>query len=628
MFRDLRVNPFMRLLVLLVACTSYSSLATAEEEQRALGFSKLVLRDQDSWAVAQSDGETRVMALEYLRSKGLKAVGAEDLVFEKSSANQAEVILGGTIFDLECNREDGLLHNCVMGVRWELLDVQSDSVIYRSEVYGEFHEQELHTDEALRTLIQGALDGLTQRAKFRALLVGGAKTEKDAAPIAPATLQSCSSGPVAIEEDGNWAMRSVAVVKSGESVGSGFMISDGPFLLTAAHVASVPRPQLRFMNGHKSGASLIRVDRDADVALLRVDEPPENVTCLTPAASKSVSPGGSVYVIGSPGGDDLAFSMSRGILSGVRVKKGVSQFQTDASINLGNSGGPMVNAKGEALGIVSWKLAGETVEGLGFAVSVHDALRRLALSLGEETTSELLTAPAIAAKDKGAGELIEDKAGLRPVLDPEAEAESWARTERYESGPFTVPYALHLTPSVAVGYLPKGGAVSTSEYVSYWSDRESLSEPSGIATLELGLTVSTTFSFGLYIGGDSRISIAELGPCTQEEYGTYDKAYCMMPTAQFTAEAGYDFRLSSLVVLRPKMGLGFIYWPSQTRSYGVLSGGLDLPIRLGEESRLSLIPYVGAALGLNSYGWGITASMSPTTFRAGLALGIGLGALE
>ncbi|MBT3220395.1 MAG: trypsin-like serine protease [Proteobacteria bacterium] len=82
--------------------------------------------------------------------------------------------------------------------------------------------------------------------------------------------------------------------------------------------------------------------------------------------------GSEVLVVGSPGGEMLSHSVTKGIVSGYRDVDGKTALQTDATINAGNSGGPVVGPDGNLLGIVSYKVVGQGIEGLGFAVAATD----------------------------------------------------------------------------------------------------------------------------------------------------------------------------------------------------------------------------------------------------------------
>ncbi len=599
--------------------------ASAEElEQRPIGFSTLILRPEDKWALAEANEQTRIMMLDYLREQGVNAVGGEDLVFGKDAGKRAELLLGGTIYDLKCDRDEGDLTDCVMGVHWEVLDVRRDQVVYRAKVYGQFHDRLLRTERAVQLLLESAVDELVAKERFKALLEERAVNEQARSLFGAASFKACSAEPVDIETDGNWALRSVAVVRSGDGMGSGFMISDDPFMVTAAHVVTVPRPEVRFKNGHKSLATVIRIDREADVALLRVDEPAVDATCLRPIPSREVSPGSSVFVLGSPQGEGLAFSMSRGIVSGTRIRRGVGQLQTDASINLGNSGGPMVDAQARLLGVVSWKLAGHTVEGLGFAVSIQDGFERLAISSGEVSDSALLKAGAV-AMNESKDDAFEEPAQPRPPLQVEEDGDDdeeakLASSERYRRAPFTAPYALRLSPSIGLAYFRDGYQPPTQDW-------QPTASTEGIVALQVGFGLSTTFSFGLFLALETRFALVDPQFKCQSTYGLpleyQSDRECVVPTFEAMGVVGYDLRLGSRLVLRPKAGAGLAYAVFRDNPFAAAMGGLDLPIRMGH-TRLALTPFAGVTVPFRRTPG---VDIWPISVRAGLSFDIGLGNL-
>lgn len=92
--------------------------------------------------------------------------------------------------------------------------------------------------------------------------------------------------------------------------------------------------------------------------------------------------GDSVYALGSPGGAQdtlLEFTATKGVVSGIRdfpseanPNVNVQYLQTDAAINAGNSGGPLVNEAGRVIGVNTSKIVGASTQGLGFAVSIDE----------------------------------------------------------------------------------------------------------------------------------------------------------------------------------------------------------------------------------------------------------------
>jgi serine protease Do len=162
-----------------------------------------------------------------------------------------------------------------------------------------------------------------------------------------------------------------------EGLGSGVLVGEkGIYILTAAHVVeNAVKIQVEFSDDSKMGATLKRIDKIADVALIQLERPVTHLPAAKLGDSDKVRVGEDIFIIGSPLG--LTHSVSKGIISGKHTElnetnknRAMEFFQTDASINKGNSGGPMFNMQGEVIGIVSSILSfSGGFEGLGFAAT-------------------------------------------------------------------------------------------------------------------------------------------------------------------------------------------------------------------------------------------------------------------
>ena len=126
-------------------------------------------------------------------------------------------------------------------------------------------------------------------------------------------------------------------------------------------------------DGVELTASLLAVSPNHDLALLKVDQ--RHTPFLHPAAPQAIGHGEPVYAIGSPVG--LRDSISAGIVSGVDS----TFIRTDAKIYPGNSGGPLILANGEVIGINTMKQITEKFEGIGYAIPIATALREFANDL-------------------------------------------------------------------------------------------------------------------------------------------------------------------------------------------------------------------------------------------------------
>ena len=156
-------------------------------------------------------------------------------------------------------------------------------------------------------------------------------------------------------------------------------------MVTNNHVvAGSSALQVIMSNGKKVDADLVGSDAATDLAVLKINS--ANVkTVASFGNSNSITAGQDVLAIGSPMGSEYANTVTKGIVSANNrtLKAGTdgtltSVIQTDAAINSGNSGGPLINMAGQVIGINSMKLAsnndGSSVEGMGFAITSNEVV--------------------------------------------------------------------------------------------------------------------------------------------------------------------------------------------------------------------------------------------------------------
>ncbi|PKP24821.1 MAG: hypothetical protein CVU03_10825 [Bacteroidetes bacterium HGW-Bacteroidetes-2] len=172
-------------------------------------------------------------------------------------------------------------------------------------------------------------------------------------------------------------------LSTSEGLGSGVIISSDGLILTAAHVvASANEVMVKLQNKSTYKADVLSSSSAGDVALIKLRNPPSNLKIVKPGNSDTAKIGEQIIIIGAPLG--LEHSLSVGHISRKMSKNLLTNgemagfIQTDASINHGNSGGPMFNLKGELIGIVSFILTKSGgFEGLGFAVDINTAKKTL-----------------------------------------------------------------------------------------------------------------------------------------------------------------------------------------------------------------------------------------------------------
>ena len=172
--------------------------------------------------------------------------------------------------------------------------------------------------------------------------------------------------------------------REASGIGSGVLISSDGKIMTAAHlVHGAEEVVVKFLGGRSVGAHVIASELAADLSLIQLDQVPAGLRAAKLANSDQVRVGDQVIVVGTPYG--LSHSLSVGWISARWAPSTMYKaiplaefFQTDASINTGNSGGPMFSMAGEVIGIVSHTISKSGgSEGLGFVVTMNTARQLL-----------------------------------------------------------------------------------------------------------------------------------------------------------------------------------------------------------------------------------------------------------
>lgn len=193
-------------------------------------------------------------------------------------------------------------------------------------------------------------------------------------------------GVVNIQEQNNKWSRTTRNVEAG--FGTGFVVDkkDGKaYIVTNYHVIERAKGvEVSLANGERVSAEIIGSDELTDLAVIAIDEKYIEAVAIL-GDSTNLRPGEPAIAIGNPLGLEFSQSVTVGVVSSTnrtipKDLNGDNQadwetevIQTDAAINRGNSGGPLVNIEGYVIGINSAKIAESGVEGLGFAIPISDA---------------------------------------------------------------------------------------------------------------------------------------------------------------------------------------------------------------------------------------------------------------
>jgi putative serine protease PepD len=202
----------------------------------------------------------------------------------------------------------------------------------------------------------------------------------------------------------------------GEATGSGFVIDEEGHIVTNQHVVDGAQSvRVQFSDGTEVDAEIVGTDPSTDIAVLDVDRPSSELTPLRFASTGSLEVGDSVAVVGSPFG--LEGTLTTGVISGVgREIQSPNGFtienavQTDAALNHGNSGGPVLDTEGRVVGVAA-QIRSDSggSDGVGYAVP-GDTAQRVARALIQDGKVEHAYL-GVSLGDDGAAKVLDVRAG-------------------------------------------------------------------------------------------------------------------------------------------------------------------------------------------------------------------------
>ncbi|MEX2589973.1 MAG: trypsin-like peptidase domain-containing protein [Chitinophagales bacterium] len=270
-----------------------------------------------------------------------------------------------------------------MTIEWQVLDKKSGDVVLKKQTEGKIRYRTgryYSTPNNLMAFEDALIDFLNE-GSFRDLLKNA-----DSSPIVNSV--SVKSGEeVNIEKKElpefatsgemiNYASKSCVTIITDGGHGSGVIVGKDGYVLSAYHVVDgVNKIQVQFSEGLQLNAEVLAYDQEHDIVLLKIVG--SGFQALPLGVDREFSLGEDVVTIGTPANVDLGQSVAKGILSGKRLVEENIYYQIDISVSPGNSGGPLLNKKGEVIGIVQRKIISEGVEGIGFAVPVKTAVEIL-----------------------------------------------------------------------------------------------------------------------------------------------------------------------------------------------------------------------------------------------------------
>jgi hypothetical protein len=322
-----------------------------------------------------------------LQSNGYKVVEPTDDLFSRSvDQTRSRFQLGGVITSIYIN--SALIGNAYdykqegdaeVVVEWQLYDTTVDQIVFTKRTTGRFYYPQ--SDESIDVsgfILEGyriAVTNLLAVQDFSDIVTMAKDTLSTIAEHDELNVNFTSRSENKKIDNISKLFSSVVTIQSGLNHGTGVIISQDGHVLTVAHVVSgVEKVSIIFESGLQLEAEVLRTNKASDSAIVKIKG--QKFNCL-PVKFEQTDIGEDVFIISTPLDKTLSFSVTRGIISSYREKGEYRIIQTDAAINPGSSGGPIFDSAGRIIGIVSSKIAGDVVEGIGFGITVNTVFSSL-----------------------------------------------------------------------------------------------------------------------------------------------------------------------------------------------------------------------------------------------------------
>jgi S1-C subfamily serine protease len=305
--------------------------------------------------------------------------------FDDTARHEVEFDVGVVVRKLQmnlCTRGKDLLGGVYVEAKWELYSKKSRRVVFEKIAEGSYENTSPETISfggiIERAFAVSARNVLAER-KFGDILAGLEPLPVAEAPVAqPVVLHNGTPPAGGVSQNAAMLRAAVVTINNGTGTGSGFFVTPEGYLLTNQHVVGdVKFVKVQLATGRELVGEVLKVDAKRDVALVKT-EPIGAITLALRTSEPNI--GEDVYAIGSPLGEKLSGTVTRGVLSGHRTIGEMRYIQSDVSVLPGNSGGPLLDASGRVVGISARAvLAG--LANMNFFVPINEALSTLVLEI-------------------------------------------------------------------------------------------------------------------------------------------------------------------------------------------------------------------------------------------------------
>ena len=318
-----------------------------------------------------------------IRTAGFRAGNDPTNLFEEQTGSDLQV--GALITELRMKTCDYIMFGAknysgaaVMDVQWQIYSVSQAKVLARIGTHGGFELKPTRQsgDADASPILRGAfadnVNRLTASTEFRQIMAASTPS----AAVTP--VAALSFVPARGTASMAAAVKSVVAIYAGDGMGSGVLISPDGYILTNHHVAgSGGQVRVHWADGTDTIGDVLRGDPRRDVALIRTT-PKAGPLALrhTP-----VQLGETVFAIGTPLRKEFANTLTRGVISGVRLIDGQPVIQSDVAIDRGNSGGPLLDEQGRVVALTVSRYEEEGVgRNINFFIPIDEVLKALSVA--------------------------------------------------------------------------------------------------------------------------------------------------------------------------------------------------------------------------------------------------------
>jgi len=337
-----------------------------------------------------------------LERANYRVVGDPDALFDDASSWKAEFLVAGRVTHIDADlcyaydtwqkvmKASGA---ALMDVDWQVYSRLDRSVVYRQHTQGrgELALEQASTsgesDVLLNAFAQATRNLLADRGFYERVAgqsSGSSATAAPSYPPAEVVLASRTLFTGRLEKNIDTVRQNVVTIFAGDGHGSGFFVDRAGHVLTNEHVVrTAEHVKVKLSSGRETIGTVIATDRRRDVALIKVEESASGL----PVRLDRPKIGSEVYAIGSPLDADLSATVTRGIVSAYRQRDGLNFIQSDVSVLPGNSGGPLLDASGNIIGVtVSGVEMGDVPVGVNFFIPIGEAIERLGIHASGSST--------------------------------------------------------------------------------------------------------------------------------------------------------------------------------------------------------------------------------------------------